>query len=149
MSSSSPRAGKQERRPWVGGGADSGGQGLGGGSGVRGKGEGSPRGRSLAAARAEAARVGMAATACGSGRRRLWAGDSESRLGLRSSGDGSSAVAGFGMCGGGVVAKGRWRAVAERLVELGSDPGVLFKGELRRWSGRGGLVPSGERRGEP
>ena len=111
----------------------------------------------------------MAATACGSGRRRLWAGDSESRrraregkkereprgwhflpwLGLRSSGDGSSAVAGFGVCGGGAVAKRRWRAVAEWLVELGSDPGVLFKGELRRWSGRDGLVPPGERRGEP
>ena len=51
-------------------------KGSGGGFGVREKGEGSPRGRSPAAARAEAARVGLAATACGSGRRRLWAGDS-------------------------------------------------------------------------
>ena len=44
-------------------GADSGGQGLGGGSGVREKGERGPRGRFPAAARAEAARVGLAATA--------------------------------------------------------------------------------------
>ena len=114
---------------------------------MREKGEGGPRGRFPAAARAESARVGLAATGCGSGRRRLWAGDSESRLGLRSSGDGSSAVAGFGVCGGGAVAKGGWRAVAERLVELGSDPGALFKGELRRWRLGGTRVKAGERCG--
>ena len=50
-------------------GADSGGQGLGGGFGVREKGEGSPRRRSPVAARAEAARVGLAVMACGSVRR--------------------------------------------------------------------------------
>ena len=47
-----------------------------GGHGVGGKREGGSWGRSPAAARAEVARVGLAETACGSGRQRLWAGDS-------------------------------------------------------------------------
>ena len=85
-----------EQRKGIGGvgGANPGGQGLGGGFGVREKGERGPRGRFPAAAQAEAARVGLAATGCGSGRWRLWAGDSESRRRAREGGKGRESIGG-------------------------------------------------------
>ena len=43
----------------------------------------------------------------------------------------------------------RGHAMVEAVVERRSGAGGPFKGELRRWSGRGGLVPPGEWRGEP
>ena len=67
-------------REWGGvSGTNLGGQGLGGGSGVGEKGERGPRGRFPAAARAEVAWVGLAATRCGGGWRRAW-GDEEERV---------------------------------------------------------------------
>jgi len=52
--------------------------------------------------------------------------------------------------GGGVTELGReGPEMVEVVVRVPSDGMDLFKGVARRWSGRGGSVPAGERRGAP
>jgi hypothetical protein len=52
--------------------------------------------------------------------------------------------------GGGITELGReGLEMVEVVVRVPSDGMGLFKGVARRWSGRGGSVPAGERRGAP
>ena len=137
-----PPPSRSEQRKGIGGvgGANPGGQGLGGGSGVREKGERGPRGRFPAAARAEAARVGLAATGCCSGRRRLRAGDSESRRRAREGGKGRESLGGtdahLGLgCGAAGRGAPRWPVLGAAAM-VGGGAG---RSGRRSWSGGAAL----------